>query len=234
MLIPPYAVFAAAVVALHLFVRYKSATWDEDAILIVSFVLPLVLAGCLTAGLGYYQLHTEWRTNAVYLLLSLPVRGWKVLTAKLAAVMSLFLLSLLWLGASFGLVLLGLRWEMLSVTAELSEMLPVMLNYAVNSTLLYGLVMLLVLSILQFAFLCGQLAARLRWLVVIAAFFGIVWLVFRISPVLSALLAWTPDVFFGGGIEAAYLYSGPLLVLLLISAGIVWLSGYLLEKEVEV
>jgi hypothetical protein len=46
---------------------------------------------------------------------------------------------------------------------------------------------------------------------------------------------WLPDIFYGGReLEVVYLHSGPFLVLLLLTAGLLWLNGYLFEKEVEV
>ncbi|MCA0756298.1 hypothetical protein KP806_14685 [Paenibacillus sp. N4] len=234
-MLPLYGVFAVVMVALDFFILYKSKTWANDVEMVLSLMIPFIFAGVLAVGTGYYQLQSEWKTNSIYLLLSLPIRGWKVLTAKLAAVLCLFLGTLLWIAACFSVILLRSKWGELMEAAEPSQWLPGLLNTAANSLWMYVLVVLFLTAVSQFAFLCGQLVAKLKWLVVLSAFLGAVWLVIRVTPLLSQLLEWTPDIFFGGlDLDAAYLHSGPFIVLLLLSIGLIWLNGYIFEKEVEV
>ena len=122
--LPLFGVYALAVVLLHFFTLYKSSVWDNDSIFVVSIVLPFIFAGVLTVGAGYYQLHVEWKTNSIYLLLSLPIRGWKVLSTKLAAVLVLFILTMLWIGISFSLILLRTHLTELLENGNLKEMFP--------------------------------------------------------------------------------------------------------------
>lgn len=234
-LVPMYGVFAVVMAVLDFFILYKSKYWEDDVVFMLSLIFPFIFAGAVAVGTGYYQLHTEWRTNSIYLLLSLPIRGWKVLAAKITAVLCLFIATLLWIAVCFSVILLGTTWNELFEGAELSELLPGVLNTAANSLWMYVLVVLFLLAVSQFAFLCGQLVTKLKWLVVLSAFLGALWLAVRITPLLSYMMQWTPDIFFGGlDMDALYLHSGPFIVLLLLSFGLIWLNGYIFEKEVEV
>jgi hypothetical protein len=232
---PLYGIFAVAVVLVHLLVLYRSDYLDIEDIMALSLLLPFSLAAAIAIGTGYYQLHTEWKTNSIYLLLSLPVRGWKVLSAKLAAVLSLLILTTLWIGASFTIILLRVKWDEIRADGDFTDILPTLLNVTLNGSLMCGLAILFLLVVVQFAFLCGRLVTRFRWLIEFSAFFGLLWLVFQTSPLLSSLLQWTPDLFFGGeNTDAFYLNSGPFIVLLLMCMGLIALNGYIFEKEVEV
>lgn len=230
---PLFGAYSALVVLLHLILLFKRSGMDKDVMFILAVFLPFLFISAIAIGIGYYQLHTEWRTNSIYLLLSLPVRGWKVLTAKLAAVIALLLLQLVWIGASFALILLRVQWDEFSGNGELS--LTTLLNVAFNSFWMYVLVVLFLLAVLQFAYLSGQLVAKFKWLVVMGAFVGALWLVMRISPPLSGLLSWTPEILYGGkDTDVMYLHSGPFILLLLLTIGLIALNGYIFEKEVEV
>lgn len=232
---PLYAVYAILVVLLHVLLLYKRESIPDDAMGVLALLLPFLFVSAMAIGSGYYQLHVEWRTQSIYLLLSLPIRGWKVLTAKMAAVVTLLLLSLLWTGLSFSIILLRVQWTKLASDEEFMEMLPTIIHMVLNSAWMYGLTILFLLALTQFTFLCGQLVAKLKWVVMIAAFFGMLWLFLRISPALSGLLQWTPEILFGGGdSDTAYLHSGPFIVLLAVCVGLTALNGYIFEKEVEV
>ncbi|MBD2870331.1 hypothetical protein [Paenibacillus arenilitoris] len=234
--LPLAVVFAVAIVLLHFFVLYKSPVWDDDFIMVMSLFLPFLLTAVLAVGAGYYQLHIEWKTNSIYLLLALPIRGWKVMTAKLAAVLTMFVCSVLWIAISFALILLRSKWDEVSAAEDMTELVPAMLNLALHTFWMYALAVLFLLAVVQFAFLCGQLVARFKGVVVLAAFLGALWLVLRVTPLLSQLLGWMPDIFYGGAsdADAEFLHAGPFVVLFLISIGFIWLSGYIFEKEVEV
>ncbi|MCM3747884.1 hypothetical protein M3223_11025 [Paenibacillus pasadenensis] len=230
---PLYAVFCAVVTAYHLFTLYRGAGWEEDFIFVSTFIIPAVIVGLLTVGMGYYQLQTEWKTNSIYLLLSLPIRGWKIMSAKLLASLLPLLVSMSWITASFAVVVLRGRWD--TMHDFFPPLLPFLLNVALNSLWMYLFTVVFLAVLLQFSFLCGQLAARFQRTFACLAFIGGLWLVIRISPPLSGLLAGIPGIAFGSDdTDLLYLHSGPFLVLLLLCAGLVWLNGYLFEKEVEV
>jgi len=234
-LMPLFAVYLVAVVALQGFMLYKSRVWDNGIILAFSFIVPCVCAAVIAIGAGYYQLHTEWRMNTIYLLLSLPVRGWRVLSAKLAAAMSLLIATIFAISISFAVILVRVKWQEWRASDELPPFMPTVLNVAVHSLWMYALAVLFLLVLMQFAFLCGQLVTRMKGLVAVAAFVGMLWLALRISPPLAGLLAWMPDIYFGGqDTDVAYLHSGPFLALIVLSAAMTWVNGCIYEKAVEV
>jgi hypothetical protein len=234
-LLPIYAVFLIAVVLLHLFILYKSRTWDDDAFVVLSAVLPGLFAGAIAVGAGYYQLHSEWKTNSIYLLMSLPVRGWRVLLAKLTANMVLLMGTIAGMVASFVLILLRDKWPEWRAADEIPPVAPTLLNVAFQFIWMSALVLFFLLVLVQFAYLCGQVVSKLRWIVVAAAFLGVLWLTLRMSPPIADLLQWMPDIHFGGeDTDVTYLHSGPFLALFLMGAGLAWLNGILYEKVVEV
>ncbi|WP_308639882.1 hypothetical protein [Paenibacillus silvisoli] len=236
-ILPLYGVFAAVVLLLHVFVLFKSGAWSDDILLILSVFLPFLFAGVIAVGTGYYQLHTEWRTNSIYLLMSLPVRGWKVLMAKWTATLSLLILTSIWIGGSFMMLLLWAKWDGWKTSEDLPELLPMLMKISANGFLLYCFTVAFLLIVVQFAYLCGQLVAKLKWLVILGAFCGALWLVLRISPLLSGLLLWTPDLYIVSDTDNSdvlYLHSGPFIGLVILGAGLVWLNGYIFEQEVEV
>lgn len=234
-ILPLYSVMAVLILIWHFFVWYKSTSWNTEVVMVTSLALPWILLTTISIGLSYYQLHTEWKSNAIYFLMSLPIRGWKVICAKLAASYSLMITALLWTGCSFALILLRTRLDELKSQSMLSDALPTLLNMAFNSFWMYSLYVLFLLAAVQFAYLCGELVAKLKWLVVLAALVGMLWLSLRATSWLSQPLQWTPDIRFGGSSsEIIYLNSGPFVVLTLMLGGLIWLNGYLFEKEVEV
>lgn len=234
-LLPLYAVFLVAVILLHLFILYKSRTWDDDAFVVLAVVLPGLFAAAIAVGAGYYQLHSEWRTNSIYLLMSLPVRGWRVLLAKLTANMVLLMGTIVGMAASFILILLRDKWPEWRATDEVPPIAPTLLNVTFQFIWMSALALFFLLVLVQFAYLCGQMVSRLRWVVVTAAFLGMLWLALRMSPFIADLLQWMPDIAFGGeDTDVIYLHSGPFLALFLMSAGLAWLNGMLYEKVVEV
>lgn len=228
---PLFAVFALLVVVFDLLVMVKSVDIEKESIVLISTFTPFLFISFIALGVGYYQLYTEWRTNSINLLLSLPMRGWKLLTAKLIAVLVLLLLTLLWIALSFCLILLRKVWD----DVDTGGTIPMLLNLSIYAFVFYVMVVVFLLAVLQFSFLCGQFVARLRWLVVLGVFFAMLWLYIRVSPVVSGWLLWLPDFYLGShDTDILYLHSGPFIVMLVAIVGMIGVSGYLFEKEVEV
>ncbi|OAS14857.1 hypothetical protein [Paenibacillus oryzisoli] len=233
---PLYGVFAMAVLLMHLFILIKSTVIDMDVTMVLALILPYLFLAAIALGTGYYQLYTEWKSNSIYLLLSLPMRGWKVLTVKLAAVIALLIVSSVWIAASYGILLLRSQWEELSKSQDWSSIMPNLFNVAGNFFWMGVLTLLLLLILVQFTYLCGQLVAKFKWIVMLIAFLGILWLVLRISPLIAGLLAWMPEMVIGGGesSDVAFLHSGAFIGIALLCIGLTALNGFIFEKEVEV
>ncbi|ANE46605.1 hypothetical protein SY83_10345 [Paenibacillus swuensis] len=234
-ILPVYGGYALVVVFVHILILYRSHAMEYDAIWIAGVLLPLIFIALITIGIGYYQLHVEWRTNSIYLLLSLPVRGWKVLLAKLAAALAMLLATVFGVGISYVVILLRITWNDLTANGPILETTPYLINISLHLFWMCALAIVFLLLLVQFTFLCGQLAAKLKWLIMLCAFGGMLWLVLRLSPVLSDLLLWLPDLVFGKpGWDVTYLHMGPFVVLALFCIALLGLNGYLFEKEVEV
>ncbi|MBM7564826.1 hypothetical protein [Paenibacillus sacheonensis] len=236
-LFPLFAVYGGAVTALHAIVMFKGGPLGNEAVQIVALLLPFLFASAIVIGIGYFQLSTEWKTNSIYLLLSLPIRGWKVLLAKLGALLLLLGATLLWIAASYSLFLLRSAGTALFTDQEWGDhsFRSTLSNLAGNSLWMYLLSVVLLVMLVQFAFLSGQLVARFRWVMALIAFFAGTWVIYRIAPFLSDVLSWLPDFSFGGSLSGiVYLHSGLFAALVLLGVGLAWLNGYLFEKVVEV
>lgn len=232
---PLYGVVALAIVLLHAFAWYKSSAIQSDGILVVTVLLPFFFAAVITLGAAYYQLHTEWRTNSIYLLLTFPIRGWKVLTAKMTALLVLLILLMIWICGSFAIFILKTHWQEWNAAEGIQEMVPTMIVALLHMMWLGLLFTILLILLIQFTFLCGQLVPKFRWVVRFIAWVGIMWLVIRISPIVSKLLGWLPDIKVGGPeMEAVFFHPGPFIVLVILTIGLLTLNGWLFEKEVEV
>lgn len=234
-IVPLFGFFYLAVVLLHAFLFYKRNSWDNEVIFVLSLVIPFVVSGLIAVGTGYNQLHAEWKTNSIYLLLSLPVQGWKVLTAKLAAVLSLLVLTVVGIGLSFSVILLRVKWNVIMGDNDFWEIFPTLFNMSFHAFWMYLLTVAFLIVLIQFAFLTSQLVVRLKWLVVAVSFLAAAYFVLRVSPWLSSLLLWLPDIKLGSedaGIE--YMHSGAFVAIVLLGAGMTWLSGLIYDREVEV
>ncbi|MCD1258005.1 ABC transporter permease subunit [Paenibacillus athensensis] len=234
--LPVYGIYALAVMLLHMVVGYKQSSMDEDTVMVVSVLLPYLIVSLIAIGSAFYQLYFEWRTNSVYLLLSLPVRGWKVLAAKLTASLAMLLAAIAWTSLCLVLLLMQSNWLKLAANGD-GEGLgwTTLLNVGVNILWMYVLVVVFMMLIMQFTFLCGQLVSKFKWPVMVCACFGTLWLVIRVTPLLANLLQWTPDIVFGSGQdEVVYLHSGPFIVLLVLCVALLLVNGRIFEKEVEV
>lgn len=239
---------AGALAAWTLFLLSRAGMWATEVIMAI-YWLPtgfLPLWALWTSVQLYRQ---EWRENTSYLLLSLPVRAWKITSAKLAVILAGLLgFSLL---ALAGGVLLAARTGLLSeILGELRRMnafalVPrdwvmkmALLGYgsAIGSFLVVGLVA-------QFAYVFSRLFSRLRGLVMVWTWLLVFWAMGRVSQLGGWLLAWLPDFHvrvladISGGVpqfETVRVDSGPIVATALCVIGVYVLLNFLLERAVEV
>lgn len=176
----------------------------------------------------------EWTGNHMLLILSLPVPGWQITSAKLLA---LFLEVLL-----YGMVhSIGFMPYMLP---EFSLTLPGYLTlslWVAGGALYLALISCCFFLTVHFAYLAGRLVSRGGWLVALAAFFTSLWAAIRLGGLLSPLLQWLPRVpFYGLSIASGtvnrtviYIQVAPLVGVLLVLALLFWLSARWVERDLE-
>ncbi len=178
----------------HLFLLAKTGKWHEETYLTLGlipyFVLPLWVLGNML-----HMIHSEWNSNTIYLLLSLPIRGWAVTGSKIvASVIELVILGLL-AGISF---MLFFGSNFLSYIAVHNDGVPLtwMLSPAALAAFFYILVTFICLVLAQFSYLVSRLVGRFRGLIIAATAFVLFWIFMRLGGMLSPLFEWVPDFSF--------------------------------------
>ena len=145
----------------------------------------------------------EWQTGGIHLLLALPQPGGKIALAKLAAVLTAFTLHLVvatlgfvWVlrAGSFysgGVRLFGIATEAFFQSRTATSWL---VSIALRSGFAYWLVGLSMVVVFQLVYNCSRLATRLRFLVGLASFFVIQWLIGLCGAIGYYVFSWLPDL----------------------------------------
>ncbi len=125
---------------------------------------PLIVLTLWGIGMAFYTLHYEWTNKTIYLLKSLPVKGYKVLGAKIAGIVTGVLTMV---PLSIGIYLF--TWH-----EKLAQF-----KLAVLTAWSFGFTVVLILLIIifylgmigQLAFLAGKLVNRFRFVVSVITFY---------------------------------------------------------------
>lgn len=222
----------------------KTGVW-HPGVIIGAFVAPatgILPLWALWTSLQLYR--QEWRENTSYLLLSLPVRAWKITSAKLAALVTGVVGFSLLLAA--GMWLLVVRTGLWAELAARNAFAVVPLEWAVKMGLLaYGgtLVGLVTVALAtQFAYVFSRIFSRFQGLVMVWTWILTFWLMARVGELGARLLAFLPDIqlralHVRAGVpefEIVGIASGPFVALILFVAGLFALLNAVLERAVEV
>lgn len=222
----------------------KAGTWAPEALL-AAYLAPatgIVPMWALWTAVQLYR--QEWRENTSYLMLSLPVRAWKITTAKLAALLT---------GAvGFSLLFLAGTWMLLMRTGVWADLVHrnafalvplewmVKTGFMIYTGILAGLIVVALAA--QFAYVFSRLFARFQGLVMLWTWLLTFWLMAWTADVGGRLLAFLPDfqlrlLSVRSGVpefEVVVIESGPIWATLLFVIGLFWLLNAVLERAVEV
>jgi len=222
----------------------RAGVWEPEAV-IALYIAPLSGILPLWALWTSVQLYRqEWRENTSYLMLSLPVRAWKITSAKLAALLTGVLALCLLSGA--GLWLLMVRTGLLAELFGRNLFALVPLEWLVRVSLLAfggmlaGLVVLALFT--QLAYVFSRLFTRFRGLVMLWTWALSFWLLIRVGDLGSRLLGFLPDfrlrmLSVRNGVpefEVLTIDSGPFVAIVLLLFGLYWLLNAVLERAIEV
>ena len=218
--------------------------WDPEAIIAV-YMAPLTGMLPLWALWTSVQLYRqEWRENTSYLMLSLPVRAWKITSAKLAALLTGVLA--LWLLFAAGFWLLMSRTGLWAELFRRNLFALVPLEWVVRMSLLAFGVMLAGLVVLalfaQFAYVFSRLFTRFRGFVMLWTWGLSFWLFIRVADLGSRVLGFLPDFHLRmlnvrNGVpefDVVAIDSGPFVAVALLLFGLYWLLNAVLERAIEV
>lgn len=202
-------ILVVAGLALLVLVLALTVAEPFNRIMLLPLMMLIGLAGLLPVVSSFKLVSREWTSNSIYLLLSLPVGGTSVLGAKLAALITQYLVGALITAATFIL---------LSATAfpEIQELLRVLnhlnnsMDPSLQSQLVWGRLLILlatvstlafVISISFFSQIAGRLVRRGQGLITGGIFVVFMWLTLKVIFGFFQFL-------YGAGILTAY--SSPL------------------------
>lgn len=234
---PMAAIVAGVVIAWHLFLSTRFGKWPSEGIIGLS-ALPLGFIPLWILWRSFATMRQEWTGNHMYLLLSLPVPGWYLASAKVIIVV---------VEAAFYTVVVGSGMLILTLSSGLLD--GILAEAIVRPT--WGPVLVMVaISVLsplswivvtQFSYVAGRLTSKLSGLVSVIVFVLSGWFIVRMGTVLTPLLGWVPDLRLSADVlvDGVVVKNGwqldvtPAIGAALAIAGLFWLGGYLLERDVE-
>lgn len=186
---------------------------------------PLIVLTIWGIGMAIYTLHHEWNSKSIYLLKSLPVKGYKVLGAKIAGIVS----------GVLAIVPLSVGIYLFTWYEKLAQFkLPVLTAWY------FGFIVVLILLIIifffgmigQFAFLTGKLVNRFRFVVSIIAFY-LALMFLDILTIYNPLLRLIPDLVIYSSVAHFKVDVWAFLGWLLAGVGLFFVNCWLYERKVE-
>lgn len=245
--IPTSLLFLGAMLAWYVFLVSRSGVWPLEQLFVLSF-LPLGFVPMWMLWRTYYSFRQEWTGDHMYLLLSLPVPGWYITSAKLIAA---FLESAAYAALMGGGVWYILRAAGLDVVGQTFGNMADMHLPAEWWSIVAGLIIRAVIAmvvglgalavITQFAYLAGRLVSRFQGVLSVWVFLLTCWATFRVGALLGPWLNWLPP-FKVSGIEMSaaevlfptvYLSSGPIVAALAVPLLAFLVGSWLLERDIE-
>ncbi len=237
--------FAALILVLltlgfHFFL-YTRITAQNYQFIIGSVLAPFFIFPLYFLVTGYRTFSQEWNDRTIYLLKSLPRRGYTIILAKFLAATT-YLLLLIVLTAMT-------TWQIVMRTmADFGPVMPVdltgtsIINIVFLTLVGYLGFNLFLYFMVQLACLVSRVYNRFRWLVTILVFYLSGYLSMRIAELLARLFNWMPGLTFqvsgiGGAEEFTTVItigSNSFLSLTLVILGFIIGAGLLLEKVLEV
>ncbi len=171
------------VAGLGLLVLILLATVGSPArnVLVFPWGMMIGLAGLLPI-VSSFRLGREWNTNSIYLLMSLPVKGGTVLGAKLAALITQYLLGILVIGVTGLIMAVVMIPDLSSAWQALSR---ITIDPSLWSQIIWGLVLAFVFSLVLLAYVVnisffsqvvGRLVKRYSGLLTAGIFLFTLWL----------------------------------------------------------
>ena len=233
----------SAIIALDVFLATRTAKWQEELVAGLAW-MPLALLHFYALFSGTMSFSQEWRGNHMHLVLSLPVRGWQILSAKtLSTFCETVAITLVTMGGA-SLLGLGPVATLLRNTGVAPNAVPAGLAYklVILATALLWFSVVAVIIAVQFSYIAGRMFQRSGGLVMVWTFLLSLWGLFRLMSVVTPALRWLPDLPFqvwsnvNGliSLRTVHLDSAPFMVAALWMLALFAAGSWLLERHVEV
>lgn len=229
-------------IVLHVFLATRIGKWTPEVVVFLS-ILPIGFTHLWVMWSSLQLYRREWRENTHYLMLSLPVRAWKITVPKLAALMTGTVAYSL-------IIFAGVYFQ-----ASGTGLLQVVLNFVESRNIaivdlfgtgmkMYGLVLASFIGLaitVQLAFLLSRLFHRFQGALLGIIWVVQIWLIGELSEWLGRALNWLPgmqflnlDLFVGDEpVSQVIIDGGPLWAAIIIGIGLFVALNTTLERAVE-
>ncbi|MEJ6949623.1 hypothetical protein [Natronospora cellulosivora (SeqCode)] len=203
--------------------------------------LPIAFYPLIVLYMGYNGFKQEWKDDTNYFILSLPRYGWQISLAKLASVMSFFIVvSVVSLFLTYILQYRFINPEIL--IPEISQIRDILIKSVIQLFIGYLFIGLGIYILAQFSQIISLFYNRLRGLITVIVFILSHYLIFRGATLLAPLLGWLPDIpietfnYNNGLLNTFVIYigSGPFVGLLIMLIALFLLASWILESQLEV
>lgn len=223
-----------------IFLSTQYLSWGDDTTSGLSFIT-LTLLPLYSLIKGFQSFRTEWKSDTIYSLLSLPVPRWHLLFSKFLAAMTVVT------GMS-AIFILGIYFNSKFVTLDLLNSLPrsfgigIYLKWIISLYILLWIFCAICFIISQFSFLISKLFNKFSGLITGVTFLFALWMVIRVGSIVGKLFFWLPDLviemvryryqlFY---MDVAYFNISPIMGVIIASIGLFFIGAWLLENILEV
>ncbi|MGM0411436.1 MAG: ABC transporter permease [Bacillota bacterium] len=221
----------------ELFLFYKSSVWPRELILGLSF-LPTSFFPLIMLWQGYQSFRHEWKDNTIYMLMSLPRKGWQITLAKLATGFTYYISVTLF--TALMILIVNDKSIIPSLPPYITK------EFIYRSTFLgsfaYVIFGMIPYILSQFSCLVSRFYSRFKGLISIVVFVLTNYFIYRVASIISPIFNWLPNIPLKGFTQSMgeisyhtiYINSAPIISLLLMVAIIFYLASLLFEKYLEV
>lgn len=246
---PAAAAFLLGIILWEAFLRSRVGVWGGPRSILPLALLPLGVLPLWALWRMVHGLRQDYATPHAHLLLSLPVPGWQLASAKLFVVWMELTLYALVIGAACVFLARGASFDELSgLPPALMHATERALSRSGLSTVLIGFFSIpVLLTLVQLAWVVGRLFPRGRGLITILAFLSGGWLLLRAAALAPTVLGWLPHVplfilpditVHGQGVSSAVLVAVALHPAPFLGVGVAALAcfavtAWLLEHQLE-
>lgn len=233
-------VSALLVTAWEIFLITKMNVWPLGMTFGLGFI-PLGIFPLIMLVQGYQSFRQEWKGNTIYLLKSLPRKGYEIVSSKFIASGLLYIILTLY---TFGLHMFFHRQQLGYLLGEVPE--PMLESYsprmAIIGIFVYLAIGFIPYIISQFSYLVSCYFSKFRWLVSIVVFGLSHYLLVRLSGLIARLFNWLPDIPidvmwsgpYGEEVATLYLGSGPIIAAFVVLLGFFLTGSWILENQLDV
>ena len=211
-------------------------TYRKEDVVGISMSLPAGIIFVWTIWIGFKSISYEWDNNTCYLLLSLPISGFKVLTVKILSILSILLVFIVEVCGAALVVDLMKRSD--SIHIDIPSFGACMAFIAdIFLVLLYMLVSAAIMVILcQFAYIASRLVNRFSKVFAVVAGGAGLWVFMRGTSILTYLLnlLHLPKIKILIGEGDGFISLSPIIATLLLSFGLLYVTAKLFDHVVEV